>query len=1278
MQALVMLLLAPLFVLVPSRADAQEAGSSRIVDVPQGFGIPVEQDDGFAFGTRVSSASFAATVLLQSCDETDRGWTRGGQHAQDEFNISLSLLSPGMRYEVELCTTYLYTLVPRYVLPPCYSDPVDPAILICPPGYYVYDSVRSGETVDATLLQTNVPAPGVEGWIEEASKAALDSVGDQLDDVYWNSSPHYERRQIVGLNTFFATSAQDVVNPQLTRGEFLPTPVITGFGGPTDVETGEPEIFVAIFVGLPRATFKFSDDVVIDCDNPGELWSEGVVQTPEDPTADGLCVRSWRDSSVADGSGVDTIELQEVNLLYPWELDDATNAEEVIGYFPDFPTSGEFASEKAGGQRDFVIGEVQTYGVDGDGNLTPDDVPVDSGWVGPRNRTCDTVASIPVVGWFAGKVCEAIAGLINIYATGFQLIWDGATYVVTVVKVIASGAWDLIKGCIAAGSDALADLGETAGAVIDFVQDPAGQVNEVIQTVSMIEEQLANPDTRWEFVQQVLMDLVGEFLDLDLIAEQDENGVWQLKEDPQWAQWVGKVACGVLIAYVTAGVTKALKASKFGIRIQRWLDGGLPDAVPCVLTAIGRGAEYLAAVNDFVEIANNAAGQNETNSFPGGTLVLMADGSYEPIEHVQPGDFVLSFDFDASIWEPQVVVDQWSAIDDGQIATVTLDDGSQVAATDGHLFWVDSIAAWVELEDIHVGDELLTPSGVAVVQQVTEAPASATVVYELTVAENHNFAVNTGTTDVLVHNRCRNNGGGDGGDGDGDSDFTQNEETGVVTYESEYGDIEGVALDGNRQPTVIKTGDFELILMEDGSLTVIDGNGNIIPGGVLNPDGSVSVTRPDGSRFVIDSDGDSIDLPPDSPIQCNSFPAGTQVRLASGDYKNIEDIRPGDHVLSYDFAIGGWVDSQVLAQWSAIDDGIIGTITLDDGAQVSATDHHDFWVESSQEWEPLDELEFGDELLSPQGLVTVESVSLDPDDESVVWELTVQNTHNFTVLVGDHDVLVHNCDIEYHEDGSRTVTGEDVHGNGLERNTDADGNTTTTVTFDGDGAGQSLTVHPDGTATFVDSDGVARDANRTVRADGTVGPLMTVGPPREAVRYDGQTRTPPTPSHDRSSVDPATGIVTYERDLVDADGQTYTATQQYDSDGFPIFDGPKVTIEIGAADPKTGTPTASGNDTADFRAANDALRTEYQALDGDSAAQSAFLDQFDEGPLRDGVEQIVTTEGSPFPNGDSPSNLTWHHHQDTGVMQLTPSCIHNCTTADGWSHLGGGSIWGGR
>ncbi len=123
-----------------------------------------------------------------------------------------------------------------------------------------------------------------------------------------------------------------------------------------------------------------------------------------------------------------------------------------------------------------------------------------------------------------------------------------------------------------------------------------------------------------------------------------------------------------------------------------------------------------------------------------------------PIELVEPGDLVLAADPVSGVWSYESVLDQWSHVDDGRLVTAVLVDGSEITATDDHLFWVDSDGAWVELDDVGPGDSLLTPDGVATVAHVVLWPQANQLVWELDTTGPDTFTVHAATNDVLVHN----------------------------------------------------------------------------------------------------------------------------------------------------------------------------------------------------------------------------------------------------------------------------------------------------------------------------------------------------------------------------------------------------------------------------------------------------------------------------------------------------------------------------------------------
>ncbi|MFJ9951559.1 polymorphic toxin-type HINT domain-containing protein [Kitasatospora sp. NPDC091207] len=76
---------------------------------------------------------------------------------------------------------------------------------------------------------------------------------------------------------------------------------------------------------------------------------------------------------------------------------------------------------------------------------------------------------------------------------------------------------------------------------------------------------------------------------------------------------------------------------------------------------------------------------------------------------------------------------------------------------------------------------------------------------------------------------------------------------------------------------------------------------------------------------------------------------------------------------------------------------------------MTATAGHPMLVEDAG-WVPVEAIDAGDRLLSPDGsLVVVQSVvDYGIQDDSLVYNLTVGDLHTFTVLDGDNDLLTHN------------------------------------------------------------------------------------------------------------------------------------------------------------------------------------------------------------------------------------------------------------------------------
>ncbi|GIH60646.1 polymorphic toxin-type HINT domain-containing protein [Microbispora siamensis] len=149
---------------------------------------------------------------------------------------------------------------------------------------------------------------------------------------------------------------------------------------------------------------------------------------------------------------------------------------------------------------------------------------------------------------------------------------------------------------------------------------------------------------------------------------------------------------------------------------------------------------------------------------------------------------------------------------------------------------------------------------------------------------------------------------------------------------------------------------------------------------------------------------------------CDSFVAGTLVKLADGTTRAIEKIKPGDKVLATDPSTGETAPKLVVAAFSGVGYVSLVQITVDtdgkkghDTGVILATEHHLFWDTVDRTWVRADHLAPADRLRTPSGAtVQVVGTTVVPSHPAV-YDLTVAGTHTFYVQAGPAPVLVHNC-----------------------------------------------------------------------------------------------------------------------------------------------------------------------------------------------------------------------------------------------------------------------------
>ncbi|WP_139216426.1 polymorphic toxin-type HINT domain-containing protein [Streptomyces sp. CC77] len=143
----------------------------------------------------------------------------------------------------------------------------------------------------------------------------------------------------------------------------------------------------------------------------------------------------------------------------------------------------------------------------------------------------------------------------------------------------------------------------------------------------------------------------------------------------------------------------------------------------------------------------------------------------------------------------------------------------------------------------------------------------------------------------------------------------------------------------------------------------------------------------------------------------DSFVAGTEVLLADGTTKPIEELRTGDKVVATDPETGETAVKAVTATIFTEDDKtyVDVTVSTEDGAQtIVTTDHHPFWSESEKEWLDAGDLKPGMTLRTDEGSTVAVNAVRVYEARQNTYNLTVADLHTYYVLAGETPVLVHN------------------------------------------------------------------------------------------------------------------------------------------------------------------------------------------------------------------------------------------------------------------------------
>ena len=158
----------------------------------------------------------------------------------------------------------------------------------------------------------------------------------------------------------------------------------------------------------------------------------------------------------------------------------------------------------------------------------------------------------------------------------------------------------------------------------------------------------------------------------------------------------------------------------------------------------------------------SSSSSSSSGCFPAGTLILMADGTYKPIETVKSGDYVVSYDFKTGENVKAKVLEVEKPIH-YHMYTLTFSDGSVLKTTNEHPIYVknkgwSSISPEITWETHHlivnkleVGDKIVKVNGTVVLMNISykEYPEGIQTYNLKTILHHHNYYADG----VLVHNK---------------------------------------------------------------------------------------------------------------------------------------------------------------------------------------------------------------------------------------------------------------------------------------------------------------------------------------------------------------------------------------------------------------------------------------------------------------------------------------------------------------------------------------------
>ncbi|MEU0070854.1 polymorphic toxin-type HINT domain-containing protein [Streptomyces sp. NPDC006332] len=144
---------------------------------------------------------------------------------------------------------------------------------------------------------------------------------------------------------------------------------------------------------------------------------------------------------------------------------------------------------------------------------------------------------------------------------------------------------------------------------------------------------------------------------------------------------------------------------------------------------------------------------------------------------------------------------------------------------------------------------------------------------------------------------------------------------------------------------------------------------------------------------------------------CKCFLADTDVLMADGSTRDIEDVTVGDMVQATDPETGETGPRKVTRLIRTEGDKYFNELSIatEDGIEkLTATHEHPFWSPSEHDWITAGDLKPGMTLLTDDGDTVIVTANRSFTKQALTYNLTVDDLHTYYVLAGETPVLVHN------------------------------------------------------------------------------------------------------------------------------------------------------------------------------------------------------------------------------------------------------------------------------